>query len=102
MPTIAILTGSIDGEVRRNTVGTPPKKVAEARVDTGDGWYTVVCWNDLADKLPESGHILVHGRLRTRSYEKDGVKKYVTEIVASAVEQLGVPAGAEAEEDLFG
>lgn len=96
MPTIVIASGSIDGEVRRNTVGTPPKDVAEFRVDTGDGWYTCVAWQDLAAKVPESGSVLVHGRLRTRSYDaKDGGKRYVTEIIASSVEQVGAPADDE-------
>jgi single-stranded DNA-binding protein len=90
MPTIVIADGKIDGDVRVNTVGTPPKKVAEFRVDTGDGWYIVVAWQELADQVPPTGaSILVHGRLRTRSYEKDGSKRYVTEIVASQIERLG-------------
>ena len=97
MPTIAIISGVIDGDVRRNTVGTPPKKVAEPRLDTGDGFYTIVCWEDLADKVPDSGSILVHGRLRTRSYEKNGVKTYVTEVVATSVEAFGAPAAADDE-----
>jgi single-stranded DNA-binding protein len=31
----------------------------------------------------------VEGRLRTRSYDKDGEKRYVTEIVAQRVQFLG-------------
>jgi single-strand DNA-binding protein len=31
----------------------------------------------------------VEGRLRTRSYEKDGQKHYVTEIIAQRVQFLG-------------
>lgn len=33
--------------------------------------------------------IIVEGRLQTRSYEKDGVKRYVTEVVANNVEFCG-------------
>ena len=99
MPTIVVASGTIDGEVRVNTVGTPPKTVKEFRVDTGDGWYTVVAWEKVADQVPASGSVLVHGRLRTRSYEKDGSKRYHTEIVASQIEQVGAPAVAA--DDLF-
>ena len=100
MPTIVVASGTIVDDVRRNTVGTPPKHVAEARLDTGDGYYTVVCWEKLADQLPDSGMILVHGRLRSRSYEnKDKVKVWVVEVVASGVEVLGAPA-AEGDDDL--
>ena len=89
MPTLIVLSGFVDSDIR---IATPNgKKVAEFRVNTGDGWSSVVAWEELADKVPPRGsHLVVHGRLRTRSYDKNGVKVYVTEVIASVIEQVGV------------
>jgi single-strand DNA-binding protein len=51
-------------------------------------WHNIVLWNRLADiakeYLKKGSKVYVEGKLRTRSYEdKDGVTKYVTEIIAS-------------------
>ncbi len=49
-------------------------------------WHTIVLWRGLADLaqkfLHKSSLVYIEGRLRTRSWEdKDGIKKYITEIV---------------------
>lgn len=49
-------------------------------------WHTVVLWRGLADLaqkfLHKSSLVYIEGRLRTRSWEdKDGIKKYITEVV---------------------
>lgn len=43
--------------------------------------------------LKKGQSVLIEGRMQTRSWEQDGVKKYRTEIVADAV-QFGPKAGA--------
>jgi single-strand DNA-binding protein len=50
-------------------------------------WHTVVAWRGLAELagkyLTKGSLVYVEGKLRTRSYEdKEGIKRYVTEIVA--------------------
>jgi single-strand DNA-binding protein len=50
-------------------------------------WHSVVLWRGLADLtekyLKKGSQIYVEGKLKNRSYDdKDGQKKYVTEIVA--------------------
>ena len=107
MPTLVVLSGFIDSDVNVRNVGTPTKKVADFRVNTGDGWTSVTAWEDVADKVPPKGaHLIVHGRLRTRTYDKtvgsETVKMYATEVVASQIEQLGAPAAEPAADDLFG
>ena len=54
-------------------------------------WIDVVLWRseNVAAFLTKGKQIYVEGRLSTRSYEKDGVKKYVTEVVASELILLG-------------
>lgn len=52
-------------------------------------WHSVVVWGKraetLAKFLTKGSRVYVEGALRTSSYEKDGDKRYRTEIVASKV-----------------
>lgn len=52
-------------------------------------WHSVVVWGARAESLSKSlskgNRLLVEGSLRTSSYEKDGVKRYKTEIHAREV-----------------
>lgn len=60
-------------------------------------WHNVVVWRqeNLANYLTKGKQVFVEGRLQTRSYEdQDGVKRYVTEIVADEVLLLGGQNGA--------
>ena len=56
-------------------------------------WLTIVCWNDLAERMHEylsKGQLVfVQGRLVQRSYvDKNQVKRVATEIVAATVQML--------------
>jgi len=57
-------------------------------------WHNVVAWRGLA-KIIESyvkkgTQIYIEGKIRTRNYDdKDGVKRYVTEIFADNIQLLG-------------
>jgi len=50
-------------------------------------WVNIVLWDKLAEVasnyLKKGNKCYIEGRLSTRSYEKDGVTKYVTEVVGS-------------------
>lgn len=57
-------------------------------------WHRVVAWRKLAEicgqYLRKGSLVYFEGKLKTRSYEdRDGVKKYVTEIVADNMQMLG-------------
>ena len=54
-------------------------------------WTRVVLWrNDgVLPYLLKGAQVYVEGRLQTRSYEKDGDKKYVTEVIADNITLLG-------------
>lgn len=56
-------------------------------------WHNIVCWRYLAEiaekYLTKGKQIYLEGRLRTRSWEDNGIKKYVTEIEASTITMLG-------------
>ena len=93
-----------DPEVRYTGNGTA---VCELRLATNerwkgkDGqahekveWHRVVVWGKDAENagkyLAKGRAVHVEGRLQTRDYEaKDGSKRYVTEIVANAIQYLG-------------
>ena len=56
-------------------------------------WHNIVLWRGLADVaerfLKKGDMIFVEGKLRTRSWEKDGVTRYTTEIVGDNMTMLG-------------
>jgi single-strand DNA-binding protein len=57
-------------------------------------WHRIVAWNRLGEicgeYLSKGRQVYVEGRLQTRSWEdRDGNKRYTTEIVASEVQFLG-------------
>lgn len=56
-------------------------------------WHNVICWRNLADiaekYLSKGRQIYVEGRLRTRSWEDNGVKRFTTEVYADVIQMLG-------------
>jgi len=65
-------------------------------------WHNIVAWRglaDIAEKYIRKGRQLyIEGRIQTRSYDKDGIKRYITEIYAESIELLGKkPETKEAE-----
>ncbi|MBL6447485.1 single-stranded DNA-binding protein [Fulvivirga sp. 29W222] len=55
-------------------------------------WHNVVLWRGLADisekYLNKGDMVYIEGKLRTRSWEKDGVTRYTTEIVGDNMTML--------------
>ncbi|MDY6843077.1 MAG: single-stranded DNA-binding protein [Thermodesulfobacteriota bacterium] len=101
-----ILIGNLgaDPELRYTPSGVP---VANFRVATNevwvsqDGekgerteWHRVVAWRKLAETcgeyLSKGKQVYIEGKIRTRSWEdRDGNKRYTTEIVADSIQMLG-------------
>lgn len=57
-------------------------------------WHSVVAWGKLAGivekYLQKGSEVAIEGKLTNRSYtDKDGVKRYVTEILANEVLMVG-------------
>ena len=56
-------------------------------------WHKVICWKALAERIAEKcskgSEVYVEGKLQTRKWEKDGIERYTTEIVAAQVQVLG-------------
>ncbi|MGI6573512.1 MAG: single-stranded DNA-binding protein [Fermentimonas sp.] len=57
-------------------------------------WHNIVCWRGLAqiaERFVKKGTLLyIEGKIRSRSYDdQNGIKRYITEIVADNLELLG-------------
>lgn len=56
-------------------------------------WHNIVMYRKLAEiageYLKKGRPVYIEGRLQTRDWEKDGVKRYTTEIVADSMQMLG-------------
>ena len=51
-------------------------------------WHMIACWGKVAEQaqsVRKGSVVQVEGEIRTRSYDKGGEKRYVTEIVASKI-----------------
>ena len=101
-----ILVGHLgaDPELRNTASG---QAVCEFRIATSESWkdkngqrqertewHRVVVWGKTAEicakYLSKGRQAYIEGRIQTRSYEdKEGVKRYITEIVANDVQFLG-------------
>jgi single-strand DNA-binding protein len=61
-------------------------------------WHNIVLWRGLAEiaqkYLRKGDMVYIEGKLRTRSWEKDGVTRYTTEIVADNMNMLSPKGGA--------
>ncbi|MFZ6012936.1 MAG: single-stranded DNA-binding protein [Bacteroidota bacterium] len=60
-------------------------------------WHNIVLWRGLAEIAQKYLHkgdlVYIEGKLRTRSWEKDGVTRYTTEVVADNMTMLGSRGG---------
>ncbi len=67
-------------------------------------WHRVVAWRRLAETageyLKKGSRVYVEGRLQTRSYDdQNGVRRWITEIVAETIQFLDTRAEAAAAPD---
>lgn len=91
-----------DPEIRYTQDGTPAASFTVATTERWKGkdgqmqesteWHRVTAWRRLAEicgeYLAKGSRVYIEGKLQTRSYEKDGQKRYVTEIVAREMKML--------------
>ena len=111
-----ILVGNLgkDPELRYTASGTAVCNFSLAtteRYKDRDGnsqekteWHNIVVWRQLAEicgkYLTKGKQIYVEGKIQTRSYEdRDGAKKYITEIVVDQMQMLGRVGDAQGRGD---
>lgn len=60
-------------------------------------WHSITLWRGLADVVDKyirkGSQLYIEGKLRTREYDKNGVKCFATEIVAEELKMLGRKEG---------
>ena len=80
------------------TIATSEKfKNQQGELQEKTEWHRIVAWGRLAEVCAQYMHkgsqVYVEGKLQTRSWEKEGVKQYTTEIVISEMQMLDSKAG---------
>lgn len=108
-----ILIGNLgaDPELRYTPSGTPVATFSlatkeqwtnkEGGKEERTEWHRIVAWGRLGEicgqYLHKGRQVYVEGRIQTRSWEdREGNKRYTTEIVAQTMQMLG-PAGGKRE-----
>ncbi len=100
-----ILLGRLgaDPEIRYTQTGTPVATLSvatnkywknkEGQKQEKTEWHRVILWSKLAELsgqyLSKGREVYIEGELQTRSWEKDGQKKYTTEIVGTTMQFIG-------------
>ncbi|MBI9083713.1 MAG: single-stranded DNA-binding protein [Desulfobacterales bacterium] len=107
-----ILVGNLgrDPEIRYTTDGTAVVNFTIATTekwkDKNSGqmqekteWHRVVAFRRLAEicgeYLAKGRQVYIEGKLQTRQWEKDGVTRYTTEVVANEMKMLGARGGSD-------
>jgi single-strand DNA-binding protein len=106
MKNLAILIGRVgqQPETRYTEKGTPVSSFSLATNETyknkttgekveNTEWHNITAWRGVAEvieKYVKKGDLVyIEGKLKTRSWEKDGITRYTTEIVADRLTMLG-------------
>lgn len=101
-----ILVGNLgkDPELRYTGSGTAVASFSLATTEKFKGsdgkpqekteWHNIVAWRQLAEicgkYLQKGKQVYIEGKVQTRSYDdRDGNKRYITEIVADQMQMLG-------------
>jgi single-strand DNA-binding protein len=110
----AILVGHVGGdpEVQYVQENVPVAKFTLATNETyknKDGervtnteWHNIVVWRGLAkiveQYVKKGSKLYIEGKISTRKYEKDGVVKYFTEIIAREMQMLDSKGGEQMQQ----
>ncbi len=75
-------------------------KSKEGERITTTEWHNIVLWRGLAEVaekyIKKGSQLYIEGRIRTRSYDdRDGNKRYMTEIIADQMQMLGRRSDSE-------
>ena len=96
----AILLGRAgkDPEITTTQSGKKVSKLSLATSKKINGtettqWHSLIFWENAAEivekYVKKGSQLLVEGEIQYREYEKDGAKRYITEIVCNQIKLLG-------------
>lgn len=84
-------SGNIVSNFSLATSETYKNKAGEKVTNTE--WHNIVVWGKLAEItekfIKKGSQVYLEGKIKTRSYDKDGEKRYVTEIYADTIQMIG-------------
>ena len=98
-PEVRALDGGV--KVARIRLATTERVYIKEKNETKENteWHSITLWRGLAevvDKYIRKGsQLYIEGKLRTREYDKNGVKCFATEIVAEELKMLGKREGSQ-------
>ncbi|MCD6269194.1 MAG: single-stranded DNA-binding protein [Deltaproteobacteria bacterium] len=79
------------------TLATSDSWVKDGQREERTEWHRIIAFGKLAEIcakwLHKGKQIYLEGRIQTRSWEQDGVKRYTTEIIAGTMQMLGSREG---------
>ena len=68
-----------------------------SKVEDHTEWFNCTAWNGLANVMEQyvkqGDLIYIEGKNRTRSYDKDGETRYVTDVIVNQMKMLGSKGG---------
>lgn len=101
-PEIQQLEGNI-AVAKFSLATTEQFKDKNGQSKTETEWHTIVLWRNLAELahkyLTKGSLVFIEGKLKTRSYDdKEGNKKYLTEIVADQLIMLDKQSNVQVDE----
>lgn len=103
---MAIVVGFVGDDPRVNITQSGKKVASFSMATTEKGyttqtgqtipdrteWHNIVCWGKTAEVVErfvrKGSSLYIQGKMRTRSYEKDGQTKYITEIECELMQIL--------------
>jgi single-strand DNA-binding protein len=114
-----ILIGNVgnDPEIRHLEGGTPVANFRLATSETYNNrngeritqteWHNIVVWRGLAEVVEKyvkkGSQLYIEGRIRTRSWDdKDGNKRFTTEIVTDTLQMLGKKTDSGSDSNVTG
>lgn len=67
-------------------------------------WHNIVCWGrnaEVANQYLKKGNpVYIEGRIQNRTYDdKDGNRRYISEVVVRRLQLLGRPSGSAGDRD---
>jgi single-strand DNA-binding protein len=109
-----IIVGRLGKDPEVKTIGNG-QQVARLAVATSESWvgkdgqkqertewHNITVWGKLAEisgkYLSKGRQVYVEGKLQTNTYEKNGEKRYATEIVGSSIQFLGNSGGEQRQD----
>lgn len=75
----------------------------DGTVQTATEWHRIIVWGkpgeNCAKYLKKGSMAFIQGKLQTRSYEKNGEKRFFTEIIATQVQFLSLGNSPQSKKD---